>query len=73
VSWGSGNSVEAAPTSENSRDVGVDAVLQAGTKEVPVSAAARGDSAQPVRDERMGSGGAASSSREQRRGEASVR
>ncbi|HEV7595063.1 MAG TPA: redoxin domain-containing protein [Gemmatimonadaceae bacterium] len=32
---GSGNSVEAASASENSRDVGVDAVLQAGTRAPP--------------------------------------
>jgi peroxiredoxin len=41
-------------------------------KEVPVSAAARGDSAQPVRDERMDSGSSAGSSREQRSGEMSA-
>jgi peroxiredoxin len=42
-------------------------------REVPVSAAARGDSAQPVRDERTGSGGSTSSSREQLPGGASAR
>ena len=41
-------------------------------KEVPVSAAARGDSAQPVRDERTDSGSSAGSSREQRPGEISA-
>jgi hypothetical protein len=41
-------------------------------KELAVSAAVRGDSAQLVRDERMGSGGTAGSSREQRTGEMSA-
>jgi peroxiredoxin len=42
-------------------------------KEVAVSAAVRGDSAQPVRDERTGGEGSAGSSREQRSGEVSAR
>jgi peroxiredoxin len=41
-------------------------------KELAVSAAVRGDSAQLVRDERTGSGGTAGSSREQRSGEMSA-
>jgi peroxiredoxin len=41
-------------------------------KELAVSAAVRGDSAQLVRDERTGSGGTAGSSREQRTGEMSA-
>jgi peroxiredoxin len=49
-----------------------DRVSSSLEREVPVSAAARGDSA-PVRDERAGSGGSVSSSREQRPGEATTR
>jgi peroxiredoxin len=41
-------------------------------EEMAVSAAARGDSAQPVRDERTGGGGSAGSPREQRSGEVSA-
>jgi peroxiredoxin len=42
-------------------------------REVPVEAAARGDSASPGRDERTGSGGSTGNLQEQRSGEASVR